>query len=311
MIKTVSKMLFGWGKWILLGRGVAKLILLLVPGLQTLIGWIWAKVTATTADTESTAANTGGLQTFIATTNTAGKGTLAFAGAMAIMAAGVAVVILAFAELVESFGQAGDNAGWATLAITVLTLAIIGTGIALVTFGASIGAAGKAAEPAVPIILALSAAFAGFSLILHGYAAILREVNTLLGRNTKRTTSLTVSGEGMSSLMETMATHEDSFAHVAEHFERIAASILSVDKTLPKFTRMFQAGKAFAAIETAFRGPPGGGTAPAGGGGGGTQTLTIPIHIGERKLETWVVTIADGQITKRVEEESLKAIGAL
>jgi len=315
-IKYWSKFLFQVGKFILYGKALHKIVMALKFAyaalgnpFKKLIGWIATKLALTQADTEATAANTGGLQTFIAATNTAGKGTMAFAGAMAIMAAGIAVVILAFAELVESFGQAGDNAGWAFASIVLLTGGIVGLAFGMKAFGAAMGVAGKAAEKGAVGIGLMALTFASLALILEGVAAVLREVNTLMGKGGK--TSLTVSGAGMSSLMETMATRKDTFGEVAVSFERIAESILSVDKTLPKFTRMFQAGKAFAAIETAFRAPAGGGTAPAGGGGGGTQTLTIPIHIGERKLETWVVTIADGQITKRVEEESLKAIGAL
>lgn len=95
------------------------------------------------------------------------KGALAFGAAMLMMGAGVGMAALGIAELARAFGDAGDNAGMAVLAIVVLGATMIGLASAITTFAVGTGGVGVAA------VLAFGLAFlmlgAGVALAALGF----------------------------------------------------------------------------------------------------------------------------------------------
>ena len=170
------------------------------------------------------------------------------------------------------------------------------TGMGILAGG--ITSVGAAASAVLPGLLGISAVIASIGVAAAGLGYLFGGIGKLF-RGGDKTTKLSVSGEGMGELMETMSGKEDTMENIAKSFERIAVAITSTEKTLPRWTRMFQAATALEAVTAAFRPVMAATTTPSAAAATLTpQTITIPIYIGDEHLENRIIEIANGEIIK-------------
>ena len=106
------------------------------------------------------------------------KALLALGGAILMVAAGVAIAALGVAELVRSFGDAGDNAGMAVLGILAFGAVMIGL---VATFMILAPAAAVAAGPMLALGAAMLMLGAGVGLAALGMAELVRAFATMFG----------------------------------------------------------------------------------------------------------------------------------
>jgi len=166
-------------------------------------------------------------------------GLLALGGAIALVAAGVAVAAYGVAELVRSFGEAGDNAGMAVVGILAFGAVMIGLVAVFMTLAP---AAAVAAGPMLALGAAMFLLGAGVGLAALGMAELVRAFATMFGAiDVEKMAAVTVFFGSLATLAIPLGLAAISIAGLAVSLGtlQLALAFFDEEDTLP-LTNMLQ-----------------------------------------------------------------------